>query len=187
MKKHLRIVVVSLFFSLGIVVSYQSLVLSTMAVSVKSWKNPIVAAFTFPAGSQTDQDGNFEVEAYIEAHYDIEWISVKVSSTENITLEQEAPVFEGPLNDKERKIWRIKGKLTGETLDESLPLPEVVRLEIDYQFPDEAVRNYIETNHRPGSPDYAEAMWAFEVSKGEKRQIIKVVMIRKNWPTKSAR
>ena len=167
--------------------SYQSPVLSTMAVPVEYWKNPIVAAVTFPAGGQTDQGGNFEVEAYIEAHYDIEWISVKVSSTENITLEQEAPVFEGPLNDKERKIWRIKGKLTGETLDESLPLPEVVRLEIDYQFPDKAVRNYIETNHRPGSIDYGKAMWAFEVSKGKKKQITKGVFIHKNWPEQPAR
>ena len=187
MKKHLRILVVSLFFSLGIVASYQSPVLSTMPMRVEIWKNPISAGVTFPAGAQTDQDGNFEVEAYIETQYDIEWISVKFSSTENITWEQEVPVFEGPLTDKELKIWRIKGKLTGETLDERLPLPEVVRLEIDYQFPDEAVRNYIETHHRPRSFDYIDAMAKFEKSKGKKKQIIKVVLIQKNWPEQPAR
>lgn len=135
---------------------------ATPPARVPTWDNPITAYITFPAGFFPDSDGLFEIEVYCEAHFDIEWISLNIAHTEEITfdevrvpqwatdsgtIEEELPRFEGKMRAGESKVWRIKGTVHGTAKIDDLKIPASVNLIVKYLFPHEAVLKDIEKRH----------------------------------------
>jgi len=112
-----------------------------------SLPDPITAYIVFV--HFPDANGRFEVEVFCEANFDIEWLSLQVAHTEEITSDGEPPHFTGGMKAGESKVWRIKGRIHGFALIDDFEMPASSNLVIQYLFPYEKVLEEIEKEYDP--------------------------------------
>jgi len=93
--------------------------------------------------------GRFEVEVFCEANFDIEWLSLQVAHTEEITFDEKLPSFTGGMKIGESKVWRIKGRVHGPGLIDDFEMPASANLVVEYLFPYEKVLKEVERQHDP--------------------------------------
>ena len=98
-----------------------------------------------------DVNGQFEVEVFCEANFDIEWLSLQVAHTEEITFEEELPSFTGAMKAGESRVWRIKGTIHGSALIDDFEMPASANLVVEYLFPYEKVLKEVEKQYDPYS------------------------------------
>ena len=86
-------VFVRIFIVLLFVIGQAQMSFATPPSRPPTWDDPVTAYIVFPVGSFPDENNHFEIEVYCEAHYDIEWLSIRSEHTEEITFDEELPQF----------------------------------------------------------------------------------------------
>jgi len=155
--------------------------LNAMPPRVVRPPDPIIASFSFTAGHQPDEEGNFEVGAYCEIHFDIEMIEIKILHSEEIVFNDELPTFRGKITAGQTLFWRINGRIKKN--DEFKGIASVV-LSIDYLYPYEAMLSYMEDTEKEARNDlitkYEKAVYMhwLEDRKGKTMNISKPLVVR---------
>jgi len=110
----------SIFTVLMLVICHAHLSFATPPARPPTWDDPITAYIVFLAGSFPDENNRFEIEVYCEAHYDIEWLSLRAGHTEEITFDEKLPSFEGSMKKGEQR--------SGESRVPSMAPPKLMTL-----------------------------------------------------------
>ncbi len=143
------------------------------------------ASIRFLPGKSADANGNFEIEVYCQARFNVESLEIVITHPENIIFAEELPSFNGNIMAGKAKLWKIKGVIKEDPEVKGKITAGSITLRVNYLYPFEEGLNYVRENgstdifgRKYNMRDYVDP-FTYRRYKGKTMKVIKTVRVKK--------
>ncbi len=144
------------------------------------------ASIRFLPGHSPDSSGNFEIEIYCQARFNIESIEILIYHPAVIVFEKELPSFDGKIKAGKAKLWKIKGLIKENLKFKGKTIASMITLKVKYLYPyEEGLKYEREKNStdiygiKHEVSQYEDNIYMYKRYKGKTMKVVKTLYIRK--------